>query len=59
MSDFRRVKLNPIELIEEFWPEADHSHLTYDPNLKMRNGQFDIIRQCGGDGTLMFTVEML
>ncbi len=59
MSDFKRLKRNPIELIESFWPGANHSHITYDESLKMRRGQFDIIRQCGGDGTLTFTLEML
>jgi len=56
---FKREKLNPIDLISQFWPNADHSHLTYDSSLKMRGGQFDIIRYCGGDGTLAFTIDML
>lgn len=57
MSDFGRERHNPLELIKKFWPEADSSHIKYDPNLK--KGDFNIIRQSGGDGTLMFTLEML
>ena len=57
MSDFKREYHNPIELIKRFWPEANVSHITYDPNL--REGDFNIIRQSGGDGTLLFTLQML
>lgn len=59
MSNFKKRKLNPISLIEKFWPDADHSHLKYDPSLRMKNGQFDIVRQCGGDGTVLFVIDLL
>ena len=59
MKNFKKVKHNPIELIERFWPEANHSHIQFDDNLKPRKGQFDIIRQSGGDGTALFTIQML
>lgn len=57
MSDFKREKHNPLELIKNFWPDADSSHIKYDPSLK--KGDFNIIRQSGGDGTLAFTLVML
>ncbi len=52
-----RAKHNPIELIEYFWPGVLVGHITYDPEL--RRGDYNIIRQCGHDGTLTFTHEML
>lgn len=57
MSNFKREKHNPLNLIKNFWPDADATHIKYDPNLK--KGDFNIIRQSGGDGTLIFTLEML
>jgi hypothetical protein len=54
---FKKQTHNPIDLIKRFWPEADVSHITYDPKLK--KGDFNVIRQSGGDGTLTFTLEML
>ena len=59
MSNIKKRKLNPISLIERFWPDADHSHIKYEPSLSMKNGQFDIVRQCGGDGAMSFVLEML
>ena len=57
VSEFKKEKHNPIELIKNFWPDANVSHITYDPKLK--RGDFNVIRQSGGDGTLSFTLEML
>ncbi len=57
MSGFKRERHNPLNLIKSFWPKANTSHVTYDPNLK--KGDFYIIRQCGGDGTLFFIQEMM
>jgi hypothetical protein len=57
MSGFKREKHNPIDLIKKFWPDANTDHITYDPNLK--KGDYSVIRQCSGDGTLLFTLEML
>lgn len=57
MSKFRREKRNPIDLIRKFWPEASTDHITYDPDMK--KGDYSIIRQSGGDGTLLFTLAML
>jgi hypothetical protein len=57
MGDFKREIHNPLDLIKRFWPDADVSHITYDPNLSDKD--FNVIRQCGGDGTLLFTLEML
>ena len=55
--NFMKQRHNPIDLIKEFWPGASVDHITYDPDMK--NGEYDIIRQSGGDGTVMFTMEML
>lgn len=57
MSGFKKERHNPIELIKSFWPEANVDHITFDPDL--RKGDFNIIRQSGGDGALLFTIEML
>ena len=57
MSRFTKERNNPIELIKNLWPEANVDHITYDQNLK--SGDYDIVRQSGGDGTLLFTLEML
>lgn len=57
MSNFKKEYYNPIELIERFWPEANVDHIIYDPKLK--KGDFNIIKQSGGDGTLLFTLQML
>lgn len=57
MSDFKKERHNPVELIKQFWPDANTDHITYDPELK--KGEYNIIRQCGGDGTMLFTFEML
>lgn len=56
MRNFRKEKHNPVELIEQLWPGASTAHITYDPDMK--KGQYDIVRQSGGDGTLLFTLEM-
>ncbi len=57
MSDFKKERHNPIELIKRFWPDADTQHIIYDPTMK--KGDYEIIRQSGGDGTLLFTIQML
>ena len=54
---FSRYRHNPIELMRSWWPDADLSHITYNPDL--HRGQYTIIRQCEGDGTCLFTVQML
>ena len=57
MSDFKRERHNPVELIKEFWPDAPVNHITYDP--EMLEGEYNVIRQTTSDGTLAFTLEML
>lgn len=57
MSYFEKKRHNPIELIKRFWPDASIDHITYDPD--MRKGEYDIIRQSGGDGTLLFVRQLL
>lgn len=56
-SSFSRQKHNPLELIKQYWPDADVSHIEFDPSL--RRGKYSIIRGSGGDGTLSFTTQML
>jgi hypothetical protein len=56
---FSRQKHNPLELIEAYWPGADVSHIAYDESMSSGSGDYDIIRQSGGDGTLSFTVQMI
>lgn len=57
MSDFTRERHNPVELIKQFWPDANVDHITYDP--KMKHGEYNVIRQTTSDGTLLFTQELL
>ena len=59
MGGFKKQKHNPIDLIKSWWPEADMRHIEYDPNMKDDDRDFWMIRQSGGDGTHMFTIEML
>lgn len=56
-NSFRKQKHNPIELIKKWWPDADIRHIEYDPSLI--KGEYEIIRQSGGDGTMLFTIQML
>ena len=56
-STFSKQKHNPLELIKQYWPDADVSHIEFDPTLK--KGKYSIIRQSGGDGTMLFTIQML
>jgi len=56
-----REKHNPIELMKSLWENLDEkslSHITYDPKMKDSSRDFFMIRGCGGDGTLYFTISM-
>ncbi len=57
--NFTRERLNPIEFIKNWFPEADISHITYDPNIKAGDRDYWLIRESGGDGLYMYTVQML
>ena len=57
-SKFTREIYNPKELIEKLWPDADSSHITYDKNFNNADRDYYVRRQCGHDGTSIFTVEM-
>ena len=57
MAHFRRDTINPLAIIEATWPEADVSHITFDPSL--REGDFQVIREMQSDGTLIFTHQLL
>jgi len=59
INGFRRQLHNPIEFALLNWPDADISHITYDPNMKAGDREYWRIEQSGGDGTYAFTVEML
>lgn len=52
---FYKQKINPIEFLQK--EGCDVSHITFDPNLK--KGDYNIIRQCSHDGTLLFTHILL
>lgn len=47
---------NPLDIAKDFWPDADMSHITFDPNI---DHEYKIIRQGGGDGTLSHTLDTL
>ena len=55
MSNFERKRYNPLDLIKQYWPHANTSHITYDP--KMRDEMFHIRRGSAHDGTMLFTLE--
>lgn len=57
-GNFRKELLNPMGLITQLWPEADIRHITYDPSLKASQRDYWRIAQSGGDGTMLFTIEM-
>ena len=59
MTNFKKEYHDPMELIKSWWPDADVSHITYDPNMKASSRDYWRIEQSGGDGTLAFTIEML
>lgn len=58
-SRFTKQTHDPIELIKGWWPNADVSHIEYDPGMKASDREYWRIEQSGGDGTLLFTIEML
>jgi len=58
-SHFRRELHNPLELMRAWWPDADLSHITYNPKMKRRDRKYWRIEQAGGDGTLAHSVEMM
>nr|DAM52222.1 MAG TPA: hypothetical protein [Caudoviricetes sp.] len=58
MSNFRGEKLNPLEVIkQQIGITCDH--ITYDPTLRKSKSQYQRIRQCSHDGTMIFTCELL
>lgn len=57
MANIEKHRLNPISLIQEYFPDEDISHIEYDP--EMRQGQYNIRAGQSHDGTLYFTKEML
>ena len=57
MARFSKNRINPIHVIKGTWPEANVSHITFDPSL--REGDFQVIREMQGDGTLIFTHQLL
>ena len=48
---WRREKLNPLEWMERLWPDADLSHIKFNPDAEF---QYFRAKQGGGDGTLLF-----
>jgi hypothetical protein len=55
----KREYHNPMELIKQWWPDADVSHITYDPEMRDKDRDYWRMEQSGGDGTLLFTIQML
>lgn len=52
-----RELLNPVDVIENMGFDA--SHIKFNPNLsRVKDAQYDIIRQSTHDGTLAFTINM-
>lgn len=47
---------NPLTVISELWPDADMSHVEFDPDI---DPEYIIIRTGGGDGTLSHTINLL
>lgn len=58
MSQFSKQLRNPIELIKQWWPEANIAHISYDESMKNSDRDYFRIESCGHDGTLNFTIEM-
>lgn len=56
---YEKLYHSPIDLIKSYWPEANTEHIEFDPEMGRRDGEYCWIEQCGHDGTLMFTIEML
>lgn len=48
--------VNPLDIIKELWPDADMSHVEFDPDIEP---EYSIIRQGGNDGTLALTLNTL
>ena len=57
MPMFKKNRINPLHVIKGTWPEADVSHITFNPSL--RGGCFQVIREMQSDGTLLFTHQLL
>lgn len=58
-SKFKKLRHNPVELIKRYWPEADMSHIEYNPDMKGCDRDYWRIESTGHDGTLAFTEQML
>ena len=56
---FTKQHHDPIELMKSYWPDADISHITYDENMKPSDRQYWRMWNIGGDGTLLFTIQMM
>ena len=59
MANFVKEYHNSIKLMEAWFPDADLSHITYDPDMKGSDREYWRMESSGGDGTLAFTVDML
>ena len=57
--NFKRAFHNPLELITQWWPGTDISHIHYDPDMKSSERDYWRVGQSGGDGTMAFTMQML
>jgi hypothetical protein len=57
-TSYERNRINPKDLAIKLWPKGDFSHVTYDPDMRMSDRDYFVARQCGHDGTMLFTYEM-
>lgn len=55
---FTKQKHSPLELVKTYWPDAPTDHIVYMPEMKHSDRQYWRVEQCGGDGLLVYTVEM-
>ena len=56
-TSYSRNRINPLEAIKFFWPNADISHIKHD--AKLEDKQYSIVRGSTHDGTLTFSNELL
>ena len=59
MSNFSRDRINPMEFIAKSWPNADVSHITFDPAMRASDRDYWVLREGKHDGTMMFTWETI
>lgn len=63
MSNFSKKYHNPIDVLKSYWPDADLSHIEYDPSLRLEgihsHGGVYRAQQSTHDGTSIFIHELI